>query len=288
MLLALTALWGSAFTLTKIAVTALPADLVVAGRLGVAAILLIPLALALGHRPRAAPRLWGFMALIACFGYALPFSLVSWGQRFIDSGVAGILMAVMPLATLGLAHWLIPGERITSYRISGFVLGFSGVAVLMGPSAWQALLDGETRLLPMLAVLGGAFSYAVSSVLARLRPRSDALFTAAATVSLAALLMAPSALSQIDPSVPLQIARSELIAVILLGVFSTALAAILYFKLVTIAGPAFVSQLNYLIPLWAVGSGILFLHERPEPNHLYALGLILCGILVSQLEQLRR
>lgn len=288
MLLALTALWGSAFTLTKVAVTTLPPDLVVAGRLCVAAMLLVPVALAVGDRPRASLRLWAFMALIACFGYALPFSLVSWGQRFIDSGVAGILMAVMPLATLGLAHWLIPGERITGYRIGGFLLGFSGVSVLMGPSAWHALLDGDTRLLPMLAVLGGAFSYAVSSVLARLRPRSDAFFTAAATVSLAAILMATSAVSQIDPSAPLQIPRAALAAIALLGIFSTALAAILYFKLVTVAGPAFVSQLNYLIPLWAVGSGILFLHERPEPNHLYALALILCGILVSQLEQLRR
>ncbi|NEX21156.1 DMT family transporter [Thiorhodococcus mannitoliphagus] len=288
MLLTLTVLWGSAFTLTKVAVSGLPAALVVAGRLYVAAMLLIPVALALRHRPRTTPRLWMFMVLIAVFGYALPFSLVSWGQRFIESGVAGILMAVMPLATLGLAHWLIPGERITRYRIGGFLSGFSGVVVLMGPSAWHALMNGETQILPMLAVLAGAISYAVSSILARLRPRSDARFTAAATISIAAVLMTPSALSGVESVAVLEIARSELIAVGLLGIFSTALAAIVYFRLVTVAGPAFVSQLNYLIPLWAVGSGIFFLHERPEPNHLYALALILGGILITQLEHLRR
>lgn len=84
---------------------------------------------------------------------------------------------------------------------------------------------------------------------------------------------------QVAPETP------HLIAVALLGVFATAIATIVYFKLVKSAGPSFVSQLNYLIPLWAVGVGMLFLGEEPEPNHLYALGLILCGILVTQLER---
>ncbi|WP_346014601.1 DMT family transporter [Thiocystis violacea] len=287
-LLALAVLWGSAFTLTKVAVQGLPADLVVAGRLCVACLLLIPTALLVARRPVATVKLWGFLILIAIFGYALPFSLVSWGQRYIASGVAGILMAVMPLATLGLAHVFIPGERITRYRAGGFACGFAGVVTLMGPSAWLELVNGDNQLLPMLAVLGGAFSYAVSSILARLRPQSDALFTSAATISLATLVMVPTALSDAHPPAFSSVAAPQLMAVGALGVFSTALAAILYFKLVKSAGPSFVAQLNYLIPLWAVGSGILFLGERPEPNHLYALALILGGILVTQLERLRQ
>lgn len=287
MLLALAVMWGSAFTLTKVAVGGLPAELVVAGRLCIACLLLIPTAAAIARRPKVTLKLTAFMVLIAVFGYALPFSLVSWGQRFIDSGVAGILMAVMPLATLGLAHAFIPGERITRYRAGGFLAGFAGVGMLMGPSAWRALIDGHTQLLPMLAVLGGAFSYAVSSILARLRPDGDAVFTAAATISVAAAVMAPTALLHAAPGTLSAIGRPEAVAVGLLGVFSTAVAAIIYFKLVKAAGPAFVSQLNYLIPLWAVGSGILFLDEQPRPSHLYALALILGGILVTQLEHMR-
>lgn len=289
MLLSLTLMWGTSFLLTKIAVGGLPPDLVVAGRLVLATLLLVPAAWLLATRPVAGRRLWVFYVLIAVFGNVLPFSLIAWGQTFIASGLAGILMAIMPLATLGLAHFLVPGEHLTRYRAAGFVLGFAGVVVLMGPDAFSDLANGQGHLLPMLAVLGGAISYAVSSILARLRPTSDALFSAASTISLASLMMVPvvvltgdvtgDAAVQVAPETP------HLIAVALLGVFATAIATIVYFKLVKSAGPSFVSQLNYLIPLWAVGVGMLFLGEEPEPNHLYALGLILCGILVTQLER---
>jgi drug/metabolite transporter (DMT)-like permease len=285
MLLSLTLMWGTSFLLTKIAVGGLPPDLVVAGRLIVAALLLVPAAWMLATRPVAGARLWVFYVLIAVFGNVLPFSLISWGQTFIDSGLAGILMAVMPLATLGLAHFLVPGEHLTRYRATGFLLGFGGVVVLVGPDAFADLVNGQGHLMPMLAVLGGAFSYAISSILARLRPTSDALFSAASTISLASLMMVPILFMSGDVEVQVVPDTLHLIAVGLLGVFATAIATIVYFRLVKSAGPSFVSQLNYLIPLWAVGIGMLFLGEEPEPNHLYALGLILSGILITQLER---
>lgn len=290
-LLALTILWGSAFLLTKIAVTALAPDLVVAGRLLVACLLLVPLAVLRrglgGARAPWSARLWVFLLLIAIFGNALPFSLIAWGQQRIDSALAGILMAIMPLATLGLSHYLVPGERLTPYRIAGFLFGFSGVLVLMGPDALRGAADGEGVLLPMLAVLGGALCYAISAILARLRPASDVLPSAAATTLLAAGLMLPFVLGPGDLDLPPEPTVASLAAVLALGAFSTALASILYFQLIKSAGPAFVSQLNYLIPLWAVAAGMLFLGERPEPEALYALVLILGGILLVQLERWR-
>jgi drug/metabolite transporter (DMT)-like permease len=285
MLLSLVVMWGTSFLLTKIAVSALPPDLVVAGRLLVAAVLLVPAAWLIATRPTLQPRLWLFFVLIAFFGNVLPFSLIAWGQTFITSGLAGILMAVMPLATLGLAHFLVPGEHLTRYRALGFLLGFSGVLVLLGPDAVADLETGDGGdLLPMLAVLGGAISYAVSSILARLRPPSDALFSAASTITIASLMMIPLLFLVGDLQVQTRPEWPALAAVALLGLFATAIATIVYFRLVKSAGPSFVSQLNYLIPLWAVGIGMLFLGEEPEPNHLYALGLILAGILVTQFE----
>ena len=285
MLLALTAMWGSAFMLTKIAVDVLPPDRVVAGRLVIACLLLLPLARLLGRRLPAGRRLWLFYLLIALFGNALPFSLISWGQRFIPSGVAGILMAIMPLATLWLAHFLVPGERMTPYRAGGFALGFAGVAVLMGPDALLEVADGRDRLAPMLAVLAGALCYAVSAILARLRPASDAISSAAATTLIATLMMLPFVAGPGDLASLVQVPGAALWAVLALGVFSTAMAGILYFRLVKSAGPAFVSQLNYLIPLWAVLVGVLFLGEALKPSHLYALALILGGVLATQLER---
>ncbi len=286
-LLALTVMWGSAFMLTKIAVGGLPPALVVAGRLALACVLLLGIAVVTVRRLPKGGRLWLFYAGIAFFGNALPFSLISWGQRSIDSGLAGILMAVMPLVVLGLAHYLIPGERMTLYRAGGFLLGFAGVVVLMGPDALVELSEGQGQLVPMLAVLGGAVSYAIAVVLARLRPVSGVLSTAAATTLIATLLMLPVVFSTTDFTRPPEPNMTELLAVGLLGVFSTAIATVVYFRLINSAGPAFVSQINYLIPLWAVAIGVLFLGETLQRSHLYALALVLGGIFLSQLERHR-
>jgi drug/metabolite transporter (DMT)-like permease len=285
-LLALTAMWGSAFLFTKVAVTALPVEWVVTARLGLGALVLVGLAWFLGRRRPRGAKLWLFLVLIAVVGNLLPFSLITWGQRFIDSGLAGILMAVMPLATLGLAHLFVPGERLTGHRVVGFLIGFVGVVVLIGPEALLAVGGDRGPLLPMLAVLAGAMCYGTSAILARLRPPSDALSTAATTILLAGLLSVPLGLetwqgpamaAAIDAFTP-----AVLLAVLFLGLFSTATAMVVYFRLIRTAGPTFTSQMNYLIPLWAVGVGVVFLGEEPTLGHLAGLMLILCGILWSR------
>jgi drug/metabolite transporter (DMT)-like permease len=284
LLLALMVLWGSAFLFTKIAVGTISPGLVAAGRLAIAALLLMPVTLAVRRRLPAGGRLWMFLILIALFGNALPFSLIAWGQRSIDSGLAGILMAVMPLATLTLAHYLVPGERLTAARVGGFAMGFAGIVVLMRPAAVQQLIAGTGHLVPMLAILAGAMCYSVSAILARLRPASDALSSAAVTTLVAALMLAPFVLGPTVQKPAQPPSALSLMAVVALGVLSTAAGTILYFRLVKSAGPAFVSQLNYLIPLWALLLGVRFLGERPQFRHFVALGLILGGILLAQLE----
>ena len=192
-------------------------------------------------------------------------------------------MAVMPIATLSLSHFLVPGERLTPYRITGFAMGFAGVVVIMGPESLVSLFDGGEQIRPMLAVLGGAFCYAVAAVLARLRPPSDGVSSAAVTTLIATLMIAPFALGFGQPQYQ-GASVSSTASIAVLGVFSTALASILYFRLIKTAGPAFVSQLNYFIPLWAVLVGMVFLNEHPQARHLLALFLILGGVLVSQFE----
>lgn len=282
MLAVLTLTWGSSFVFTKIAVGGLSVELVVAARLGLAALVLIPLASGLRRPWPRGPRLWLFLALIAVIGNLLPFSLITWGQRFIDSGLAGILMAVMPLATLGLAHLFVPGERLTPGRVWGFLVGFAGVLLLIGPEALLAIGGDRGPLLPMLAVLGGALCYGVSAILSRLRPRSDAVTTAAAVTSLAALLSLPSAVGSLLQGPVMAVTPATMGAVLFLGLLSTATAMIVYFRLIQSAGPGFTSQLNYLIPLWAVTIGILFLGETPTLGHLGGLSLILGGIVLAR------
>jgi drug/metabolite transporter (DMT)-like permease len=285
--MALTVMWGSAFLFTKIAVAVLPMATIVMVRLGIAALILVPLALTLLGRVPHGGRLWLYFLLIAFVGNWLPFSLITWGQRAIDSGLAGILMAVMPLATLALAHLFVPGERLNAYRVGGFLLGFAGVVVLIGPEALLTIGGAQGALLPMSAVLGGALCYGVSSILARLRPSSDALSSAAAVTLLAALMSLPLGVDASRADLP-TLALPVIGALLFLGVLSTALAMIVYFRLIQSAGPSFTSQLNYLIPLWAVGIGVVFLGEQPTLIHLLGLGFILGGILLTRREPRRQ
>ena len=281
-LLCLTVMWGSAFVLTKVAVTGLAPEHVVIGRIVIACMLLLPVGLAMAGRLPSGRRTWIFLSLIAFFGNVLPFSLISWGQQYIDSSLAGILMAIMPLVTLVLAHFTLPGERLTSRRAGGFALGFFGVVLLLGPDAILPLLGSDGYLMPILAVVAGAVSYSISAILARLRPDGDAVSSAAATTLVAAVMILPATLPASDLADLSMVGHAQILAVLLLGVFSTALATIVYFHLIARAGPSFVSQLNYLIPVWAVLIGYLVLGETPQERHLYALALILAGILLAQ------
>ena len=281
LLAALVAMWGSSFMFTKIALVAFAPEVLVASRLVLAAAILLGL---LAVRRRALPRsgrLWLFLAAMAVMGNALPFWLISWGQQRIDSNLAGILMAVMPLSTVVLAHFLVAGERLNRAKSAGFLLGFLGIVVLTGPEALLELKGQGTALLYELSVLGGAVCYAVNTIIARRRPASDPLVAAAGVMLSASLFMVP--LAALGGPPPLgQITLATALAVLFLGLVSTALATVVYLKLVTLAGPSFVSLINYLIPLWAVVVGLVFLAEVPEWSALAALALILSGIALSE------
>ncbi len=140
-------------------------------------------------------RRWLPFAALAILGNCLPFYLIAWGQQFIDSALAGILIAIMPLATLVLAHFFIAGERMTAPRArSGFATGFAGIVVLMGPAALAGLGGSPVKALAQAAVLAGALCYAGNSVLARRTIATDFLVASTAVLIVAAALMVPVAL----------------------------------------------------------------------------------------------
>ena len=193
LLVALVAMWGSSFVFTKLAVDALPPAVVVAARLVIAAVLLLALLAIRGEALPGAWRQWRWIVAMAIVGNALPFWLISWGQQHIDSGLAGILMAIMPLSTLILAHLFVAGERLTMRRAAGFLLGFAGIVVLIGPEALLEVRGSGSALVAQVAVLGGAVCYAVNSILARRRPASPPRQAAAGVALAAGLMMAPIA-----------------------------------------------------------------------------------------------
>lgn len=287
LLMTLMVLWGSSFALTRLAVADLPPAVIVWSRnlLAVAVLLISVAVYRRRHRadwPRGV-KLWGFMLGVAIFGNLLPFSLISWGQQYIDSALAGILMAFMPLLTLMLAHLLVPGERMNAANLVGFVIGFLGVVVLIGPTTMTQIGGGVKEGLGQLAVLAAAVCYAINTLMARLKPASHPLTTSVGLLAMATLLGTPLALATLWlPDITVTLSWPAVVAVILLGALSTGLASIVFFTLVTQAGPTFFSLINYLIPCWAVMVGALFMGESLTLNQWAGLVIILAGVGVSQ------
>src|ERR687892_2721423 len=161
LLFPLVAMWGSAFMMTGLAVRAFSPAVLVTVRLVGGAILLTGLVLARGMRFPWHGRFWLFSLLLAIAGNCVPFWLISFGQQRVESGLAGILMGIMPLTTMVLAHFFVPGERLNVIKATGFAIGFAGLVVLLGPAALLELRGQGNTLLYELAILGGAVCYAV-------------------------------------------------------------------------------------------------------------------------------
>lgn len=281
LLLTLVAMWGSAFMFTKLGVGDVPPATLVAARVALGAATLVVLLYARGLRLPPFGPVWGAYAVMGVVGNVLPFYLITWGQQVVDSAIAGILMAAMPLGTLVLAHFLVEGERMTRKRVAGFALGFVGVVFLM-ESAVLAGPEGSALLIvSQLAVLCGALCYATNSVLARRLVRSNFLVAATGTLLVSTALMLPIALV-VDTPGSIEAGWLSIASIVWLGVGPTGLATICYFRLISSAGPTFMSLVNYLSPAVAVFLGVTLLGEAPAVTAYTGLVLILAGIGLSQ------
>lgn len=281
LLLALTAMWGSSFMFMKIGVATVAPATLVASRLVIGAAILYIVMRARGLALPPPGSRWLPYFVLAILGNCLPFYLITWGQQFIDSALAGILIAVMPLATLVLAHFFIAGERMTALRAAGFAIGLSGIVVLMGPAALTGLGGSAGTAMAQAAVLGGALCYAGNSVFARRTISADFLVASTAVLVVASALMIPVALI-LDHGRAMPPSAGSVAAIVWLGIGPTALATLLYFQLIAAAGPTFMAIVNYLSPLVALLAGVLLLGEQPGTTAIAGLLLILLGIALSR------
>lgn len=287
LLASIVALGGSAFVMIRTAVETMPPGVVAVGRLWVGAILLYAVMRHAGRRfpplfIRAKGRLhlrrsWGSMIAVGAIGYVLPFFLFPWAQQFVESGLAGVYMAFMPIWTLALAFFF-AGEKANAKKLAGFVLGFAGVVILMGPDVIKGA--GSADLRAQTALFIATLLYAVSAIFSRraapIRPR----IFAAGVVLVGAILSTPALLFfEIHPA---EWGAASLLSVIALGIGPTGIAAVLIIILIRRAGAGFMSLANYITPLWAVALGAIVFHERLEANAFIALGIILVGVAIAQ------
>lgn len=279
LLVLLASLWSSSFTFIKVAVETVPPLSVAAGRLLLGSVIFLAV---LRLRGLSLPRDWSIWARflsIGLFANALPFTLIGWGEQTIDSGLAAILMAVMPLTTLLLAHFFTWDEKLNTPRIAGMLLGFTGVAILIGPAVLKGLGD---QVLGQAAVAGGAVCYAIATIMAKRLPRMPDTVNAACMVIGATLLLTPVCLL-VDRPWTLSPPPEALVSIGYLGAFPTALAGLVFFTLLRRTGATFVALNNYLIPGLGVMWGVIFLGEALSLQSMAALAIILSGIAVARL-----
>lgn len=277
-LLVLTLLWGSAYAFIKHIVITIPPFALIFVRIGLAAAILTGWSYARGHRlPKLNDKRWLWFAALGLFGNTLPFFLISWGQQTIDSALTGILVATMPLTTIALAHVFVPGEQMNARRLAGFLIGFAGVVVLLGPVALRGL--GGSGLVAQLAVLGAAFCYGVNAVLARLLPDTPPSLSGAGMLIMAAILAAPFGIWELVQMPPAP--ASAWSSLVWLAIGPTALASVLLMHIARTAGPSFLATVNYMTPIAALLTGLL-IGETIGWNALAALVIILCGVWLAR------
>ncbi|HTW84002.1 MAG TPA: EamA family transporter [Candidatus Sulfotelmatobacter sp.] len=278
-LLAVLALvWGSAFFFYKLLDQAqLPPFTIVAGRVGVAALVLVPVVLLSGRRLPTTPRALGAFVLLGLLNNVVPFSLIIVSEKRLDSGLAAVFNATTPIFTALIAQVMLHDEKLTPARIGGILLGLLGVVLLMGPSALRGF---DLTSLAQLASIGAAISYAIAIVYARrIRPLGiDPLVLTCGQLIAATAIALPLALGLEHPREQLTaLAAPEWWAWLGLAIPGTAIAYVIYFRIMTTAGATNAASVTFLAPIVAVLLGTLVLGEHPAPTTLAGMLVIFAG-----------
>ncbi len=273
----LSLLWGGSFLFIGVAVRELPPLTLVTLRVGLAAAILWAAAPILGVRPPATRKAAAALLLLGFVNNAVPFTLISWAQTDLPSGLASILNATTPLFTVIVAHLLTKEEKLTGLKLVGTLAGLAGVAALLGP---DLIAGAGAHLRAELAVLGGSLCYALGATFGRrmaglgLRP----IDVAAGQATAATLVLAPVMLAFDRPWTLPTPGVATIASVLAIASLSTALAYIVYFRILAGAGATNVQLVTLLVPATSVALGAALLGERLLARQFVGYGLIALGL----------
>lgn len=288
MMVSLGFIWGGTFLATEIALEGITPFWLAASRIVLGAIATVVVWQIQGRKLFAAPadrQQYALLFVIAGLSSAVPFALLAWGQQYVTSGFAGVSMASTALIVLPLAHFLIPGERITWLRTLGFGVGFAGVVVLIGLQAFDSN-GSQLELWGRLACVGAASCYAVSSIQLRRLQAIDPIGLSAVLLLLASFYSVPMAWAIEGPPVTPDVYILGVLA--FLGLIPTAAANFMRVYVARTAGPVFLSLLNYQVPIWSILLGAWFLNETLPGTLIWATILILVGVGLTQYSAIAR
>ncbi len=277
LLVFLSILWGSTYFFVAVAVDFYTPFTIVLARVGIAALALNLLLIVMRIPITRSASLWRAFFIMGALNNLIPFSLMTWGQTHIPGGLTAILNASTPLFAVVVAHLFTVDEKFTVGRVVGLVIGFGGVVMMVGASALQEL-GSET--IAQLAVVSGALSFAVAGVYGRRFQRLgvDPLVTATGQLTASTVLILPVTAVLGGPWIIAEQTIGSVASLIGLALLATAVAYIVYFRLLASAGAVNMLLVTLLLPVTAILLGVTFLGEMLAPRHIGGMGLIALGL----------
>lgn len=278
LLLVLSAFWGSSFFLIEIALQDLPVLTLVALRLALAAIVLWLFVLLNGATVPTAPKLWLSFAFMGLLNNIIPFSLIVWGQTAITSSLAAILNATTPLFAVLIAALFLSDEKPTPNKLAGLAVGFAGVIIMIGP---DAIAQIGTEVFAQIAVVLAALSYALAGAYGRRFSRLGVkpVVSAAIQITMSTIMLGSFVLIAGDHSAMSTVTPESWAAIVALAVFSTAVAYILYFRILASAGVTNLMLVTFLIPVTAVLLGVTILNEQLGASEWIGMTMIALALV---------
>ena len=283
LLVSLATIWGVNFLFIKLAVAEVGPITNVWGRLVMAALLLYIFMRFSGNRLILTRTYIIFYIAIGSLGSAIPFFLISSAEQTIDAGLAGVLMSPMPLLTLALSAIILRNEKINFLKVLSFFIAAFGLVVLFGfENLSQLGGNNRAEFIAQLIVLLAAICYGVNSIVSKLVPKINFISLATGTTIASAILITPFAIIA-EPFWLEDFGTQSIIAITFQGILGTALANLMFFKIIELKGPVFLSLINFQIPLIAYFSGVIFLGEIIKFNVLISLTMILCALYLNHI-----
>jgi drug/metabolite transporter (DMT)-like permease len=271
----LSVIWGGSFFFIEVAVREITPFTLVFCRVGLAAVILIGVCFLTGRRLPTDLSLWGAFLIMGLLNNLIPFSLIAWSQQYIQSSIASILNATTPIFSVVLAHFLTREERFTLNRGIGVLLGWLGVALLIGI---ESLKGFDLQILGYLAVLVAAVCYACAAIFGRRFRGLPPVIVTTGMLCSSGVMLVPLVLIFEQPFA-LHPGLAALGAILGLSLISTAAAYMIYFRILARAGATNILLVTFLIPVSAILLGVLILGERFGWNAVGGMLLIFAGLI---------